>query len=115
MTIEELLTVENWIKNPSTIMRELIGDRELLNEYIVLQSLMNKTTKYSDKTWKREINQYDTIDLIEEIDKLTKPVSILDVGCGDGNVLGLLKEEFGRGIECYGISVMNHPHNLHQV
>jgi len=110
MNIETMLTIENWIENPLETMMAILGNRDLTREYIVLQDLMNKTTKHSDKKWNRTISQYDSIDLIEEIAKLSKPVSILDVGCGDGNVLGLLKEEFGNDLECYGISVMNHPH-----
>ena len=111
MEIENLLTIENWASNPHLTMEKLLGSRKKSEDAILLAELMKQIVQYSEKTWNRTINQYDVINLESEIESRSGMVSILDVGCGDGNVLAELKGKYLDKINCYGISVMNHPHS----
>ncbi len=110
MSIDQLLNVKNWKDNPLEVMGQLLGDRESTVETELVRRIMQKTVCYSAKTWKRNVAKYDAFDIHQEISSREKPLRILDVGCGDASVLSELKQTYQEAIECYGTSVMEHPH-----
>jgi len=111
MFIDQLLTIENWKDNSSAIMEQLLGGRVSTAETEMIRRIMQKTVCYSAKTWKRTVVKYDALSIHQEISSREKPIYILDVGCGDASVLAELKDIYQGAIECYGISVMDHPHS----
>lgn len=106
------LSVENWRENPEQLIKFLLGNRHISIETGTLGKLMKEVVCFSDKKWSRNIDQYDVFDLNREIDSRKRLVSILDIGCGDGNVLAQIKENYGNKVSCSGVSVMSHPHNV---
>jgi|SRR3989344_2246418 len=110
MSIDQLLTVENWKNNSSAAMEQLLGRRKSTAETELIRRIMQKTARYSAKTWKRSVVKYDALDIHQEISSRGKPLRVLDVGCGDASVLSELKKTYQEAIECYGISVTEHPH-----
>ncbi|MFH0701340.1 MAG: class I SAM-dependent methyltransferase [Candidatus Woesearchaeota archaeon] len=110
MFINNLLTVKGWKDNSPELMVKLLGERSSTMETELIRRVMGETARYSEKTWKRGADKYDAFDIHHEISLRKKPLRILDVGCGDAFVFSELKSKYGLAIECYGISVMEHPH-----
>lgn len=111
MTRETLLTVEHWKNKPLSIVRGLLGNREMTSEYELISRLMESTVCKTRKKWRRSTKKYDAVDIANEIENRRSPLRILDVGCGDAHFLSEIRKIYRNRVECYGISVMEHPHD----